>query len=174
MTSGHKAFVIIFPVSNVERGSLSHVIQYITVLLNWITELNSAINNCIGSHAACRAADCSTCRGLPRPLWSLFLSLPGTSPQYNSCTRLPLGSLLSVCHFVPYGYITILLGFEIMSWFYYSEELSAFRFCVSFARITQNERIIPVFFRVFYIRNCCKDFDHFGCWGTTVNIVEQV
>ena len=36
-----------------------------------------------------------------------------------------------------------------MSWFYYSEELSAFRFYVSFARVTQNELIIPVFFMCF-------------------------
>ena len=38
-----------------------------------------------------------------------FLSLPGTSPQYNSCTLFPLGALLPVCHFVAYGYVTILV-----------------------------------------------------------------
>ena len=39
-----------------------------------------------------------------------FLSLPGKMPQYNSCTRFPLGALLSVYHFVAYGYITTLLN----------------------------------------------------------------
>lgn len=37
-----------------------------------------------------------------------FLSLPGTRPQYNSRSRFPIGALLSVCHFVAYGYITTL------------------------------------------------------------------
>jgi len=85
-----------------------------------------------------------------------FLSLPDTSPQYNSCTLFPLGAVLSVCHFVAYGlyfyymttprycFMVLLLG----------GELSAFRFYVSFVRITQNERIMPVFLRVFRIRNC--------------------
>jgi len=95
-----------------------------------------------------------------------FRSLPGTSPQYNSCTRFPLGALLSVCHFVAYGYIAILLRFYIMSWFYYSEKLSAFRFCVSFARITQNERVMPVFFHASLYSEQLKGFRPVWLLGT--------
>lgn len=95
-----------------------------------------------------------------------FLSLPGTSPQYNSCTCFPLGALLSVCHCVAYGYFTILLRFDIMSWFYYLEELSAFRFYVSFERITHNASVLSCvlysellkgFRPVWLLGNCDKD-----------------
>ena len=53
---------------------------------------------------------------------------------------------------LSYQFATLLrtaVEFDIMSWFYYSEELSAFRFYVSFARVTQNELIIAVFFMCF-------------------------
>jgi hypothetical protein len=125
------------------------------------------INNFIGSHSPCLAADCSTCRGLPRPLWS--------QTQADSIIHIPVSRSAfsyqsSVSHSVAYVgwvrfYVTILLlrGAQCLPFLCI--------LCSNYAKCTHNVAVIFLCFIFGTVERISTSFD---VWEMREALVSEI